>query len=144
MLASGTFAFMRTPHERQYGNMVWVEGATRRDGEIVDTENRRSGNGVSGWLQERMGWRRLGLGSSAGEPGRRGRLPGKTRSISQESLRGNNGPSDMAIQMDLVTTVVVEEADANKTPESDTRSRYRRPSMTSLSVNGSEKQYNSK
>ena len=25
----GTFAFMRTPHDRQYGNIVWVEGATQ-------------------------------------------------------------------------------------------------------------------
>ncbi|KAK4223759.1 G protein-coupled glucose receptor regulating Gpa2-domain-containing protein [Podospora fimiseda] len=102
----GTFTFMRTPHGRNYGNMVWVEG--QGDWSEGSTE--------AGWGKKRMGgWRRLGLGtagsSGMGKPG------------SQETLRGADGGGNeggchhhpgMAIQMDLVTTVVVEERDKGR------------------------------
>ena len=153
----GTFNFMRTPPSRQYGNMVWVEGASRQAAEVdaqpLSSRRESSGRGRGGWLQERMGWRRLGRGSGGGSGGvggsrdeaRRARLAGKTRSISQESLRERGmGPGDLAIQMDLVTTVVVEDADPIKQLESDSRSHYRRPSMASLSVSGSDKNFHTK
>ncbi|KAK3985121.1 hypothetical protein QBC44DRAFT_164064 [Cladorrhinum sp. PSN332] len=91
----GTFTFMRTPHGRNYGNMVWVEG----QGDWCEGTTERS------WSKKRTdGWRRLGLGTAGSGLGKPG---------SQETLRGmeggDGGCPGMAIQMDMVTTVVVEE-----------------------------------
>ncbi|KAH8894121.1 hypothetical protein GQ53DRAFT_839786 [Thozetella sp. PMI_491] len=135
-----TFAFMRTPHGRQFGNMVWVEGGGRGEVDQDELRSRRksTGSGLGGWLQERMGWRRLGRGNNGSDEVRRGRLSGQARSISQESLRGAASRNDMAIQMDMVTSVVVE-VDPQKHHERDPRTRFRQPSEASLSVNSAEK-----
>lgn len=110
-----TFTFMRTPPERKYGNMVWVQGASRGDAEKTgreetDTDEARDGCGLrkaAQWRREASG--RLSAagnrkrGSSAGQMlGHR--RPG-SRGISQESLKSRG---DLAIQMDVVTTVEVE------------------------------------
>ncbi|KAK4159191.1 hypothetical protein QBC43DRAFT_132027 [Cladorrhinum sp. PSN259] len=96
----GTFTFMRTPYGRSYGNMIWVEGAgTEREGDWSE------GTEV-GWGKKRMGgWRRLGLGTRSGKPGSQETLR-EVASVQGENERG--GPC-MGIQMNMVTTVVVEE-----------------------------------
>jgi hypothetical protein len=124
-----TFAFMRTPPGRKYGNMVWVQGATAGQQEGGEDEA-KDGFGWWGWAGR---WRRGGSGGdgkrSSGQ--RLGHRRIGSRSISQESLRGH-GRGDMngGIQMDLVTTVVVE-VDGDKVD--DSMREY------SLSVNSSEK-----
>lgn len=106
-----TFTFMRTPHTRRFGNMVWVQGGSRSNNELHDG---RQNNG--GW------WR---IGGDRGHQKSRSvsqRWPGGTGSVSQESLRGV-GASE--IQMDTVTSVVVEIDPAQK--------------ETALSVDSSDK-----
>ncbi|OLN97045.1 hypothetical protein CCHL11_02216 [Colletotrichum chlorophyti] len=89
-----TFAFMRTPANRRYGNMVWVQGAgSTPHGAPVD-------EGTGGWLQK-LFRRRRGL-----DVKRDRQRSGAHRSISQESLRRRGGME--GIQMETVTTVVVE------------------------------------
>lgn len=112
----GTFAFMRTPHGRRYGNMVWVQGGlndgTNRSGGSGGVRGQRK-NGSRGWevLGERMGWRGT-LGRSSSRASRRDNWPMGPGALSQESLR--TGGADMpdggnnAIMLDTVTTVVVE------------------------------------
>ncbi|KAK3938795.1 G protein-coupled glucose receptor regulating Gpa2-domain-containing protein [Diplogelasinospora grovesii] len=135
-----TFTFMRTPPERKYGNMVWVEGAPRQqDSELEEGW----GWGRLGWTRIRkrfMGWQRLGLTKRPGT---------RTRSVSQESLRGmakNN--NDLAIQMDMVTSVVVEvdpktdRGNSQEHPRKQERQQgqkevTRQPSAYSMSVTGS-------
>ncbi|KAL2133319.1 hypothetical protein VTI74DRAFT_2549 [Chaetomium olivicolor] len=103
-----TFAFMRTPPGRRYGNMVWVEGGAAQkrqsaSGKSGEMRGEQEGSRPGGWVKRRMGWRPLGLGTGggAGVEKRRG------GSVSGVSLEG--GPDGgLAIQMDLVTTVVVE------------------------------------
>ncbi len=130
-----TFAFMRTPPGRKYGNMVWVQGASRggeeeRQQYQKTTDEARDGFGWWG------GWRRAR--SAKRPPAGSGRMASlgtqtrghkriKSRSISQESLRCRG---DMAIQMDVVTTVEVE-VDIDKAV-----TRHREYSM---SVDSSEK-----
>lgn len=119
-----TFAFMRTPHARQYGNMIWVEGAGGRE---ASPRTEQKDGWSLGW-RKLMGWRRLGFGgtgardrnSKLGISRRRSNTQG-----SQESLRGTTG-----IQMDMVTTVVVE-VDNNHQEE---------PSTYSISMNDSDKE----
>lgn len=95
----GTFAFMRTPHTRRFGNMVWVQGASGGH-DISNTQN--------------GGWWRLGSERNDHKFKSRGhRWPGNASSISQESLRG---PGINDIQMDTVTSVVVEVDASNKEP----------------------------
>jgi hypothetical protein len=98
----GTFAFMRTP-QRRYGNMVWVQGASRGN-------NDTNGSGNSSG-----GWRRIGgdRGDDGTSKSRTHRWPGGASSISQESLRGA-GINE--IQMDTVTSVVVEVDPSQKEP----------------------------
>lgn len=124
-----TFAFMRTPHDRKYGNMVWVQGGSGRSNTATGTaEHEARGHWSFGWRGVRSGRSSTNLrGSQSHMLGHR--LDG-TRSISQESLRGAAGRNEMAIHMDLVTSVVVE-VDPDK-QDSQTR-EY------SLSVNGSIK-----
>lgn len=81
-----TFAFLQTPSTRQYGNMVWIQGGDERASKRVEET-------AGGWWS----WKRLGGGSKDNWPGKAGQ-----RNTSQESLRGT------AIQMDMVTSVVVE------------------------------------
>ncbi|KAI0136187.1 G protein-coupled glucose receptor regulating Gpa2-domain-containing protein [Xylariales sp. AK1849] len=97
-----TFTFMRTPHTRLYGNMVWVQGDTRG-------RNNDSGDG----RRDHHGWWRLGGDRSRRTPNRglNGWARG-TNSGSQESLRGAG--MNEGIQLDTVTTVVVEIDPANK------------------------------
>jgi len=92
-LGLGTFAFMRTPPNRRYGNMIWVEGA----GKPAMDEEETAG----GWWGRLVGRRRTRSQSDGMKRG--------GRSGSQESLHGGSrGDMGMAIQLDTVTTVVVE------------------------------------
>ncbi|KAI1073619.1 G protein-coupled glucose receptor regulating Gpa2-domain-containing protein [Whalleya microplaca] len=111
-----TFAFMRTPYGRRYGNMVWVQGGVRGS---RNEEAPREG------ARTKPFWERLGWISSNRWPrsGARGWVSGQN-SVSQESLRGTR-VADNGIQMDTVTTVVVE-------LESDKKSRSREPSQHSI------------
>ncbi|KAI2619446.1 G protein-coupled glucose receptor regulating Gpa2-domain-containing protein [Hypomontagnella submonticulosa] len=119
-----TFAFMRTPHWRQYGNMVWVQGAAQPGNE--EGGRQRRGRRKAVWGLDR-------IGQLIGRNGRDGRSkngtdrwPGGQGSGSQESLRGITGTVETGIQMDTVTTVVVEiEQDNAKT-------RSREPSAHSI------------
>lgn len=124
-----TFAFMRTPPGRKYGNMVWVQGATGGQQDSEDDEA-KDGWGWWGWPGRRRG--RGGAGGNRSGSQRLGHRRKGSRSISQERLRGGGRGDGMAggIQMDLVTTVVVE-VDADKVDGS--LREY------SLSVNDSEK-----
>lgn len=99
-----TFTFMRTPRGRKYGNIVWVEGASG----VRDRENEPAGKfGIEGarwgWPVSRKleGWRR-----------ERHEAKRQSKTASQESLRGvvsrQTETVGMGIQMDLVTSVVVE------------------------------------
>jgi len=111
-----TFTFMRTPHDRKFGNMVWVEAAGEaergRDAAAAAGSQNSGGSGSGFWerlLRGPGGWRELGRkqGRDAGRPATR---RAEQRSISQESLRSSAARVDgmHGIQMDLVTTVVVE------------------------------------
>lgn len=84
-----TFAFMRTPHTRRFGNMVWVQGASR--GEVDER--------ADGW------WRIGGERAHERSKSKSTRWPGGIGSVSQESLRDT---ANNEIQMDTVTSVVVE------------------------------------
>jgi hypothetical protein len=89
------FAMARTP-TRRYGNMIWVQGGNNSDG----PEEQRGG--VTWWQ-----WLSGGKGSSSGT------FPRHSRSTSQESLRRNVGAAEEnTIQLEVVTMVVVEDADA--------------------------------
>lgn len=115
-----TFAFMRTPHTRLYGNMVWVQGGadttTMSNNDASEERGRPRGRrrkGSSGWemIGERIGW-----GASNTRKGRHNPYKSTSRdwvsdgpsSTSQESLRSGGYMTDHGIQMDTVTTVVVE------------------------------------
>ncbi|GKT40216.1 uncharacterized protein ColSpa_00397 [Colletotrichum spaethianum] len=91
-----TFAFMRTPANRRYGNMVWVQGAGSTP------QNLTSDEGTGGWL-----WKLFRKGRRGADTKRDRRRSGAHRSISQESLRRRGGNME-GIQMETVTTVVVE------------------------------------
>ncbi|KAI1086779.1 G protein-coupled glucose receptor regulating Gpa2-domain-containing protein [Rostrohypoxylon terebratum] len=100
-----TFAFMRTPYWRQYGNMVWVQGGAQAD--VKDTHALR--------VQSRFGWGFNKLGRLVRLQGSNGRSTvgglwngGRRRGGSQESLRGITEQAETGIQMDTVTTVVIE------------------------------------
>lgn len=131
----GTFAFMRTPHDRKYGNMVWVQGPQSRE----DAVTPEAGDGWSlGWVKKFMGWRRLGFRSRGRPAGRTGGASGKharrrnETNSSQESLRG----ATAGIQMDLVTTVVVE---VDKRNEGQADRPYGEASASSMSVHSTDK-----
>lgn len=106
-----SFSFMRTPHNRKFGNMIWIQGA----GRASDSKSQVDGEETNG----RGGSRRGGAGSfwsgflgSDGRSGRREGRSGAQRSVSQQSLRGaaglGRGETLGGIQMDMVTTVIVE------------------------------------
>lgn len=123
-----TFNFMQTPRTRRYGNMVWVQGGGNRStvrAAAKESEDRTTG----GWWS----WQRLG-GGGVDKPERalRGHRRAGSRSVSQESLRGPT-----AIQMDTVTTVVVE-----LERDKDGDARYPDPAASaSASVNSADKEY---
>lgn len=87
-----TFTFLKTPN-REFGNMVWIQGGSSDSARRVDVE--KGGGGWWSWASFRGS--RGGSGGSGGESRRR-----QLSSFSQESL----GRS--IIQMDMVTSVVVE------------------------------------
>ncbi|KAF6839169.1 integral membrane protein [Colletotrichum musicola] len=91
-----TFAFMRTPANRRYGNMVWVQGAGSTPHHLAGADE-----GTGGWLQKLF--RRRSPRGAIRDLRRRSVAH---RSISQESLRRRGGME--GIQMETVTTVVVE------------------------------------
>lgn len=113
-----TFAFARTTPGR-YGNSIWIQGGNSR----AEGSNALA---VGGW------WQRLG---GNGNPDT-GRGPTRTRTVSQESLRSAAGQHEMAIQLDVVTSVAVEIEERRKRD-----SRYPNSSMSSSpSVNSGEKE----
>ncbi|KAI1390424.1 G protein-coupled glucose receptor regulating Gpa2-domain-containing protein [Hypoxylon trugodes] len=117
-----TFAFMRTPHWRQYGNMVWVQGGAQTsngEDEGRTRERRRAAGGLDR-IGQLIGW--------GGRDGRSitGRWMGGQGSGSQESLRGTTAAAETGIQMDTVTTVVVEIEQGNA------KTRSREPSAHSI------------
>ncbi|KAL2189907.1 hypothetical protein L209DRAFT_678906 [Thermothelomyces heterothallicus CBS 203.75] len=117
-----TFAFMRTPHGRRWGNMVWVEGGGghrrpaggaaggARHGEEAEGEAGKLG----GLVKRRMGWRPLfgfgGGGGGGGVGGGRRRRRGAGHDGAELAGREDG----LAIQMDMVTTVVVEQAEGKQ------------------------------
>jgi hypothetical protein len=115
------FPFVRTPAGRRWGNIVWVEGGGGNTGNGAGGgvkhgsgggggREDEEGKGLGGWVKRRMGWRPLlGLGSTsnAGAGGPRG----PREAGSREELRGEDG---LAIQMDMVTTVVIEPAEVEE------------------------------
>ncbi len=123
-----TFAFMRTPRERQYGNMIWVQGGAASAAPEQEGPRGRRRNGSSGWerIGERMGW------GNNNNHNRRDHFKGTSRewgggpgSVSQESLRGGFGYlADTGIQMETVTTVVVEVEQDKKQPLSRAESSF--------------------
>ncbi|KAK7413479.1 hypothetical protein QQX98_007627 [Neonectria punicea] len=111
-LGLNTFAFMKTPTNRRYGNVISIQGGK---------QGSQGADSNGGWWL----WSNRGGGSDP-----RGRK-GMTRTISQESLRGP------AIHMDTVTSVVVEVDDTK-----DRDPRYPDPSSSSSpSVNSTEKEF---
>ncbi|KAK1987066.1 integral membrane protein [Colletotrichum cereale] len=91
-----TFAFMRTPANRRFGNMVWVQGAGSTPLNLPSEE------GTGGWLGRWFRKSRRGRDTK----GDRHRSSAH-RSVSQESLRRRGGNAE-GIQMETVTTVVIE------------------------------------
>ena len=137
----GTFAFMRTPPGRKFGNMVWVQGASRGleegQGEGQSADEAKDGFDWWGWRRaRRSGMRTPGghsrMASSLGVQGRSHKRIG-SRSISQESLRDRG---ELAIQMDVVTTVEVE-------MDVDKMGRRHRESSLSSSLDKDAPQYGS-
>lgn len=105
------FAFMRTPHERRFGNMIWVQGGRTSEPSSQGLRTKRLVSRLKTWLGARKFPRSVSNSLTArGYPG--------PNSISQESLQhsmrngrhGSTAPLDMAggIQMEVVTTIVVE------------------------------------
>lgn len=102
-----TFSFLRTPQGRRYGNMVWVQGGAH--GENGDSTRRTR--------RRNHGWWKLG-GDYMQQGPKGGRDDGWAHgpnSVSQQSLRGAT-MNDHAIQMDTVTSVVVEIESDRKEP----------------------------
>ncbi|KAJ4256141.1 hypothetical protein NW762_009217 [Fusarium torreyae] len=101
-----TFAFLKTPTNRRFGNTISIQGGRQNNDETV----------AGGWWT----WPARGNGSE-----NRSRK-GMTRTTSQESLRGP------AIQMDTVTSVVVELDDsAERDPRYPDTTTSSNPSLRS-------------
>lgn len=109
-----TFSFVRTP-ARNFGHEVTIQGGdpTRNDQPA----------GIGGW------WPSL----SKGNPKGANDFQVQTRSVSQESLRGHD-TSDMAIHMDVVTSMTVEERrqDARYTGSSSERTSLKSVDIESV------------
>ncbi|KAL7628491.1 hypothetical protein AAE478_000006 [Parahypoxylon ruwenzoriense] len=119
-----TFAFMRTPHWRQYGNMIWVQGGARQgySGDEHQHRGQRRGLLRLDTFGKLMGW---GGKDDRPKNGGGGWISGQGIG-SQESLRGITGGAEMGIQMDTVTTVVVE------IEQDNAQTRSREPSAHSI------------
>ncbi|TEA11995.1 hypothetical protein C8034_v006952 [Colletotrichum sidae] len=118
-----TFAFMRTPANRRYGNMVWVQGA----GSVATTTKKKkqqqqqqrgaaataADEGTGGWLRTVFRGRGRVRAARDGSSHHHHHRGGAQRSISQESLRRRGGME--GIQMETVTTVVVEMEEGRRT-----------------------------
>lgn len=92
--------------------------------------------GLFGWVRRRMGWRPLGLGGTGGgdgaaavlgRDGGRGARGRETAGANTPRTGGDGASSGMAIQMDMVTSVFVEEA---------RRSRERRNESVAAGMRG--------
>lgn len=95
----GTFAFMRTPEWRKFGNMVWISGPMSKGvHHLGKGHGRHQGNNNNSSNEGTWWWWRMG-----GET--RLRDSGSTQAPSQEFLRLD----DNGIQMNVVTTITVEE-----------------------------------
>ncbi|KXJ88460.1 hypothetical protein Micbo1qcDRAFT_207188 [Microdochium bolleyi] len=113
------FAFMRTPSDRQYGNMIWVQGGAARPeddeaggGGVVgggEDGNRRTGSAKGKWFL--LGRGRNGSDSEiplrVQQP-----LAGQQQQHSRQPSRGGAGSSGvgLGIRLDVSTTVVVEDS----------------------------------
>ncbi|AEO55088.1 hypothetical protein MYCTH_2298514 [Thermothelomyces thermophilus ATCC 42464] len=129
-----TFTFMRTPHGRRWGNMVWVEGggghrrpAGGAGGGARHGEAEGEAGKLGGLVKRRMGWRPLfGFGGGGGIGGVGGGSHGGNNGCGGGAGQGGEGrrrgaghdgaelagrEDGLAIQMDMVTTVVVEQAE---------------------------------
>ncbi|KAI1454289.1 G protein-coupled glucose receptor regulating Gpa2-domain-containing protein [Annulohypoxylon moriforme] len=119
-----TFAFMRTPYWRKYGNMIWVQGGAQTSNVKDKHQHKIWKSATRGFdkFDRLVRWGRRDGRSTNGA----GRWNGDRRGGSQESLRGIAEQAETGIQMDTVTTVVVEiENDDGKT-------RSREPSAHSV------------
>ncbi|KAL2267063.1 hypothetical protein VTJ83DRAFT_4340 [Remersonia thermophila] len=117
-----TFTFMRTPHDRRWGNMVWVQGgAGSGKAGAKGGDKKNDGEGGTRMLgalgKRRVGWRELklkGAGTpAAGSSREDGDGVGGRDGNEEANGKGGQGGSSSSgwgIQMDTVTTVVVEEA----------------------------------
>ncbi|KAK3905661.1 hypothetical protein C8A05DRAFT_41400 [Staphylotrichum tortipilum] len=109
-----TFAvpdLLRTPQGRRWGNIVWVEGGgNEKGGGVGGKKGGREDKGSWGWVKRRMGWRELGF--VAGSPGVRGSVnaPQPPPPPPVQTGRRKGRGAGLSIQMDMVTTVVVEDA----------------------------------
>ncbi|KAK7935386.1 hypothetical protein PG985_000881 [Apiospora marii] len=123
----GAFAVMRTPEWRKFGNMVWISGPMSKG---VGGRSGRGGgigggggdgyNNESQWWWWRMGGQtRLRTSSCT------------TQGPSQEFLH----VEDNGIQMDVVTTITVEEAvDLHKNTEHERSPKHEKPDDTDSST----------
>lgn len=109
-----TFSFVRTP-ARNFGHEVTIQGG--------DPTRNEQPAGIGGW------WPALGKGNPKGVKDSQI----QTRSVSQESLRGHD-PNDMAIHMDVVTSMTVEERrqDARYTGSSSERTSLKSVDIDSV------------
>lgn len=105
------FDFMRTPHGRRYGNMVWVQGAAR------SRRAAAAAGGAAGPDEERgifhRTWWRMGGGPGQGSSS----VGWPWRNTSQESLQSHDGDTAVngnAIRMDIITTVTVDNINNGK------------------------------
>lgn len=85
-----TFAFMQTPKTRRYGNMVWIQGGQGAQTGWGPAKDEEATNGP--WSRRNRGYPSKGYQRT------------ESPRVSQERLRGRP-----AIQMDTVTSVVVED-----------------------------------
>ncbi|KAK8133054.1 hypothetical protein PG999_001227 [Apiospora kogelbergensis] len=127
----GLDRFMRTPKERTYGNMVWIQGGTRPS--VGDGGSGGGGGGEArreSWAQRLFG-RVGGGGGGGGQTIWHSQTMAKVRpwagadSSSQHSLnRQTTGPSEVAgnsdnTEMQILTTVTIETSyNGNKRPKS--------------------------
>ncbi|KAL2120969.1 hypothetical protein VTJ04DRAFT_4996 [Mycothermus thermophilus] len=139
-----TFTFMRTPHDRRWGNMVWVEGGRNSGGRDAGDGGERGGGEEEGRKlgrlgKRREGWRRLKFPGTAVSPGAKDRSgkrdsgntggDGESHGKRSGEGQGSRPSGGWGIQMDMVTTVVVEEAS-----EEDRMTRHHAPSASLGSV----------
>ncbi|KAH7026533.1 uncharacterized protein B0I36DRAFT_330840 [Microdochium trichocladiopsis] len=90
--------FMRPPDDRVFGNIVYIQGGSRADEPRDLSQSKRSHRGF------------VRMASVLGDDGRdetgRGRMQ---RSSSQMSLRHNSAQPQGGIQMETITTIIVED-----------------------------------